>query len=188
MKILLRILIVAQLFFPPIAVAEGLNFWIEGQVYRMQKEKGYTEVLAWIDGKISGPFGYFILAEAASNGYRQIYGGPSLKPASWLEFGVGIGEENVGNRRRRAAYFSADGEQLSLSGYFENGASGSFHKAYLNYKVTESIGIGVMDQTSVGFGPRVTYSITKNAAVWGAVLRDHATHATNFIFAMSARF
>ena len=185
---LLRVLLSTLFLSSVTAPAEGLNFWIEGQTYRLQKERGYSEVLAWVNGKISGPAGYFVLAEAASNGYRQIYGGPSLKPTSWLELGVGIGQENVGNRNRRAAYFSADGERLSLSGYFENGASGSFHKVFLTYKATEFIKVGLMDQTSIGFGPKVTYNITKNTAVWGAVLRDHATHATNFIFAVNSQF
>ncbi len=184
----LRILLATLFFFPVIALADGPNLWIEGQAYRMQKEKGFMEVLAWIDGKISGPFGYFVLAEAVSDGYRQIYGGPSFKLTSWLEIGVGLGEENVGNRNRRVAYFSAAGEQVSLSGYFESGASGPFHKVFLNYKATDSIRLGLMDQSSAGFGPRVASNITKNSEVWGAVLRDHTTRATNLIFAVNSQF
>ncbi|MDP2826370.1 MAG: hypothetical protein Q8O52_27240 [Sulfuritalea sp.] len=171
----------------PLALANGPNLWVEASAHRPQEGKGVTEVLAWVDGNIAGPFGYFLFAYQASDGYREMYGGPTIRPLPWLELGVGIGRENEGNHHRRSAHFSADGEIGSISGYFENGASGPSHKLYLNYWLTKSLGLGLMDDDS-GRGPRVVLPLGEKANLWGALLRDKADGTTKAIAAVNYQF
>lgn len=180
------VLALALLSSPP-ALADGPNLWVEAVAQRSQHGKGVTETLAWVDGNIRGPVGYFVFAYAASDGYREIYGGPTIRPVPWLELGIGLGRETDGNHRRRSAHFSADGEIGSISGYFENGASGPAHKVYLNYWLTRTLGIGLMD-TDTGRGPRVVIPLGEKANIWGAVLRDRSTHETSSVFAVNYQF
>ena len=171
----------------PAALADGPNLWVETALQRPQNGKRISEVLAWVDGPISGPFGYFVFAYQSSDRYREIYGGPTIKPLPWLELGVGLGRENEGNGRRRSAHFSADGEIGSISGYFENGASGPSHKIYLNYWLKSSVGIGLMDQQS-GRGPRMVFRLSEKANIWGALLRDRSDGTSRAIVAVNYQF
>ena len=180
-------LLAMTLLASPFAVADGPNLWVEAGVQRPQTGKTVTDVLAWADGKIGGPFGYFVFAYQDSDGYREIYGGPTIRPLPWLELGIGVGRENEGNCRRRSAHFSADGEIGSISGYFENGASGPSHKLYLNYWLTKSLGLGLMDDSS-SRGPRVVLPLGEKANVWGALLRDKSDGTTKAVAAVNYQF
>lgn len=175
------------LLSPPLALADGPNLWVEASAHRPEKEKSFTETLAWIGGNISGPVGYFMFVYLASDGYREIYGGPTIKPLPWLELGVGVGRETDGNHHRRSAHFSVDGEIGSISGYFEDGASGPAHKVFLNYWLTNSIGIGLMDEDA-GRGPRLVFRLGEKANLWGAALRDRSTGETKSIVAVNYQF
>ena len=180
------LLALALLASPP-AVADWPNLWVEAGVQRPQEGKAVNEVLAWVDGPIAGPVGWFVFAYQDSDGYREIYGGPTIRPLPWLELGIGMGRENEGNHHRRSAHFSADGEIGSFSGYFENGASGPSHKLYLNYWVTKSLGLGLMEDSS-GHGPRVVVRLCEKANVWGALLRDRTEGTTKAVAAVNYQF
>lgn len=181
------LLVTPVLLASTFAVADVPNVWIEVGTRHLQKGKSVTEGLLWVDGPIRGPVGYFVFAYAGSDRYREIYGGPSIKALPWLELGMGLGRENEGNGRRRNAYFSADGEAGSISGYFENGASGPSHKVYLNYWVGRSFGLGMMDDTS-GRGPRVVLRLGKNANLWGAILRERSDGSGRAVAAVNYQF
>jgi hypothetical protein len=187
MKTSIKALVLALAILATPAHSDGPNLWVEASVQRPQAGRSITETLAWVDGPIAGPVGWFVFAYQDSDGYREIYGGPTLRPLPWLELGIGLGRENEGNGRRRSTHFSADGEIGSFSGYFENGASGPAHKLYLNYWLTKSIGLGLMEDTS-GRGPRVVLPLGEKANLWGALLRDHADGATRGIAGLNYQF
>ena len=180
-------LLALTLLASPLALADGPNLWVEAGVQRPQADQAVDEVLAWIDGPIAGPVGWFVFAYQDSDGYREIYVGPTIRPLPWLELGVGMGRENEGNRHRRSAHFSADGEIGSISGYFENGAAGPSHRLFLNYWLTKSLGLGLMDDDS-GRGPRVVFPLGEKATIWGAVLRDQSDGTTKTIAAVNYQF
>jgi len=180
------LLALALLASPP-ALADGPNLWVEAGVQHPQEGKAVNEVLAWVDGPIGGPVGWFLFAYEDSDGYREIYGGPTIRPLPWLELGIGMGRENEGNRHRRSAHFSADGEIGSFSGYFENGASGPSHKLYLNCWLTKSIGLGLIEDSS-GRGPRVVVPLGEKANLWGALLRDKSDGTTRAVAAVNYQF
>lgn len=180
-------LLALALIASPPALADGPNLWVEASVQHPEDGKDFAETMAWIDGKIAGPVGWFVFTYAASDGYREIYGGPTLRPVPWLELGIGMGRENEGNHRRRSAHFSMDGKIGSFSGYYEDGASGPSHKVYLNYWVTKSLGLGLMDDHS-GRGPRVVFPLGEKANLWVALLRDRSTGKANAIAAVNYQF
>ena len=167
--------------------AGAANFWFEPQVTH-SNGKNKLGVNGGINGNFSGPFGYYAFGQVSSNGYRQLYAGPTWKPASWLEVGIGVGKENMPDSTRRNAYFWVGHEGMSVFGTFENGGSGPWHKMVLNYRLNDAVGIGVMDQAFLGFGPRVEYNIKKGVQLWGAVLRDNDTNSTNAKLAVKFSF
>jgi hypothetical protein len=166
--------------------AMGTDFWLETQVTR-SGGKSESQVLGIVSGNISGPIGYFVLGQAISDGYRQVYAGPSLK-IGHVEIGVGIGRENMPDSTRRATYVLGDVRNVSFVFSYEDGGSGPWHTAKATYKVTDSIGIGVMDQSFFGFGPRVEYDIAKGIQVWSAVVRERHTGNVNGKLAINFSF
>ncbi|MDO8565782.1 MAG: hypothetical protein Q7S04_01170 [Candidatus Moranbacteria bacterium] len=179
------ILVLALLACP--AIAGETSFWIEPQVV-YNKEKSLSRIDAGLSGNIAESIGYFAFGQALSNGYSQLYGGPNWKPLSWLEVGVGVGAESVKPSLRRSAYFLATEGKVSALGIYENGGSGRFRKLVATYQITESLKLGVMSETYLGFGPRVEYAVTKSISLWGAVLRDHESQTTNAVFATTINF
>lgn len=189
--VVLLALAVTWLFFPNHVSAAETSFWVEGQVTRSgsgEDRKNVSQVNGGLSGSLNDTFGYYGFAQTLSNGYRQIYVGPNLKPFPWLELGVGVGKENAPASNRRNAYFLADNGKCSLFGAFENGGSGAFHKVVFNCRVSDSLGVGLMDQEFLGFGPRMEYSLNKNLLLWGGVLRDNKTKTTNATFALTYNF
>lgn len=180
-------LLTVTLLASPLALADGPNLWVEASAHRPQDGKGITEVLAWVDGSITGPIGYFLFAYQASDGYREMHGGPTIRPLPWLELGIGMGRENEGSHHCRSAHFSADGDIGSISGYFDNGASGPSHKLYLNCWLTKWVGLGLMDDRS-GRGPRMVFRFGENANIWGTSLRDKSDGAIKSIAAVNYQF
>ncbi|MDP3957461.1 MAG: hypothetical protein Q8Q10_03105 [bacterium] len=175
--------LVAVLTFKDAPAAET-NFWVEPQVI-YNKEKSITRLNGGLSGDITDTVGYYAFGLTQSDGYRQLYGGPTWKPLSWFEVGVGMGLESVKPALRRNAYFLATGEKVSLFGTFENGGSGPFRKVVLNYQVSEQVGVGIMEETFLGRGPRVEYTLKKDAALWGALLRDRDSDTTNIVFGVT---
>ena len=78
-------------------------------------------------------------------------------------------------------------ERAVIVGYYEDGASGPSHKVYLNYWVTKSLGLGLMDSNS-GRGPRLVFPLGEKANLWVALLRDRATGSSNAIAAVNCQF
>ncbi len=89
---------------------------------------------------------------------------------------------------RRNAFFSIDKDKLSVFGTFENGGSGPWHKVTAIYKINETVGVGMMDETLLGVGPRVEYSLKKNVTLWGALLHDRDTGKTASTLAVNFSF
>ena len=92
------------------------------------------------------------------------------------------------NSIRRNAYFLINYEKLYIFGTFENGGSGYWHRIDLIYRLTDKFGVGVMDETGFGLGPRLEYTIKKDVMLWGALLHNQntgkivSTLAFNFTF------
>lgn len=154
----------------PLAAAEtdeGLGFWVE-----LQTASDTTGVLASYERGLTGPFGLYVQVYADTTKYRNAHFGPTVKLADWLTVGVGIGRENQPYGVRKNAFFEVNSEKVYAYGTFENGSSGPWHKVILIYKVSEKVGLGVMEETFLGRGPRLEYSITDSLQVVAAFLRD----------------
>lgn len=194
-KVCSLILVLCSLFVvAPVLAAEeesGLGFWFEGQVI----SNGISRTIGQYERNVVGPVGFYLLAEQDSDGYRQAYAGPTWKPFDWLELGIGIGMEHVpdaggeSNSTRTNAFFSVNWEKISLYGSFENGASsGPWRVLTAIYHISDTVGIGMMEESSLGFGPRVEYAIMKNVTIWGGILYDRNESKTNSVLAVNFSF
>lgn len=172
----------------PLAAAEtdeGHGFWFEAQT-----ASGTTGLLASYERAVAGPFGIYVHAYASTDKYRNAYVGPTVKLADWLTVGVGIGRENQPYGVRKNAFFEANVDKVYAYGTFEKGASGPWHKVILMYKVSEKIGLGVMEETFIGRGPRLEYNISDSLQVVAAFLRDEKSEEkkSNAVFAVNYAF
>jgi len=168
---------------------KDLGFWFETQAVGNTKP---WKAIGWYEPPIKGQFGFFMLAEYESDGYRSTYIGPTWKPFSWFRVGAGLGAEQSPEDKlksvRGALFFEIDRKKFNIFAMFENGGTGPWHKVTATYKATEKIGFGGMSETELGIGPRIEYKLRKNVQLWGAILHDNSTKTTTPIFAVNFSF
>jgi len=162
----------------------GLGFWVETRVAR-----GGSEAVVYFDRYVTDTVGFYAQVVKDSAGYASVYAGPKFKIAEGVEMGIGIGRErNRGEASTmvRNAWVFIDQEAWSLYATVEKGNAGKWHKAIALYKLTDSVNVGLMNESFLGTGPRVEYKVAKDFQVWGAVLRSHGKAtpmvAANFTF------
>jgi hypothetical protein len=167
--------------------AAAADISVETQASHYQARKSESQVIAVVSGNVSGPIGYFVLGQAISSGYKQFYGGPSLKLGP-IEVGAGIGREDHPGTLRHSEYIVGGLGKVSFAYAFEGGGSGPWHTGRIMYQVTPNFRLGAMDQSYFGAGPRIEYTLTRNVQVWAAIVREHHTHQTNGKAAVVFRF
>ena len=181
----LTLMCITLVSMPTVAVeSDKSGFWIEGRVVN----NGSASVIGWYERQFTDAFGFYLLGETENDGSRQMYGGPTWKPLSWLQLGIGAGRENRPNSIRRNAFVSINTEKIEGFASFETGGSGAWHRVHAVYRLTSEISAGVMDDKILGFGPRVEYNIKKNVKAWGALLHDRNTGKTESTVAINFTF
>lgn len=147
------------------AESDKLGFWFEGRVI----SNGSSSIIGLYEGQLTDAFGFYLLADGENNRYWQTYGGPTWKPLSWIQLGIGAGRESTPNSTRRNAFVSIKAEKVYGFATFEEGGSGPWHRVHAIYHLTNKISAGGMDESLLGFGPRVEYKIKNNITSWGTV-------------------
>lgn len=178
------------LFTTPVTASESNEFglWFEARV----ASNGSSTIIGWYERRISDLLGFYVLGEEERDGYRQMYAGPTFKPLSWLQVGVGVGAEHYQgdtgalNTVRYNAFAAVDIGKFYAFSTVENGGSGSWHRVHAIYRATDKISFGAMEEFGLGFGPRLELNITKGVQLWGAVLHDSG--ANNAVFAVNFSF
>lgn len=166
---------------------EGFGFWVEAQTFGDGETP--SRFTGWYEHELVGPVGFYALIERETDGYHEWYAGPTVKPFPWLQIGLGFGRETVPGEidgERRNAFFEIDWEQFNVSGTFENGESGRWHRVMATYALNDYIGIGVIEETDSDVGPRVELNLGR-FQIWGAVFRTLEGETTS-TFAVNASF
>lgn len=195
--ILAVLAILSGLFVSPARAAEAEDvpkpWWIEAQA--VSGKNNASKIIGWYERDFTDSIGMYVLVEKESiDNYRQMYGGLTLKPFSWLQVGAGLGREtdSVGlNSSRRNMFFDLNWKDVNVFGTFENGGSGKWRKVTATYAINEKFGIGVMEETFLGDGARFEYNFKlekQDIQLWGAILRDKNTGTSTIIFAVNIAF
>lgn len=161
-------------------------WWLEAR----WASKSPSRVTGWFERELTDSIGLYILAEKESGGYQQFYAGPTWKHGDVLKVGAGLGRETVRDEftaDRMNAFFDLNIEKLSVSGTFENGRSGRWHRITAVYTPAKQLGFGLMKESDLGFGPRLQYNIPETKVqAWGALLHDHT--GTKLALGMNVSF
>lgn len=176
--------------FPSLAAEmdTGIGVWLEARAASGNKP---SEIVGYYDHSFTDSLGVYVVAATGSDRYREVYAGPMWKPLSWLQVGIGFGREimpGMHNSARHNMFVSIDRKKFSVYATRENGGSDPWHKVIALYKMTDATSAGVMNETLLGTGPRVEYSIRKDVVVWGALLRDRDTRETTSLLAVNFSF
>ncbi len=114
-------------------------------------------------------FGWGIGSQAWSEGLV----GLDYAPTKWLEVNAGLGLEEAKNNHRASASVWVGGNKADAIILWENGGSGSWHKAVVGYQATKRLKVGAMTVAGVGTGPRMDVSISPKLVVWAAALHKN---------------
>jgi hypothetical protein len=180
---MLKLLLFVILSVIGIDMAVATDFWTEAQTTKAGGIR-VNQVNAGLSGG-SNTIGYYAFGQSTTAGYTQMYAGPKVNPADWMEVGAAVGVEKLVSSKwmqRSAGYLWTGKENFSLIGIYENGGSGPWHKVILAYKITPELSIGIQNQSYFGTGPRVEYSFGKSASAWGAVLKNESGPTTLIAF------
>ncbi|MFH1178367.1 MAG: hypothetical protein V1711_01405 [bacterium] len=192
-------MLVALVFFPLLALAAEtekkeeapVGISIETQVVGNTRP---SKTDAWYESPVKGSLGLFGSAGRWLDGYQFVCGGPTWKPISWLKVGLGFGAEQAALGEGRNIFFRGAGflevsvGKFNAFALFEQGGTGPWHKATVDYQIIDKISLGVMSETNVGIGPRIGYNLGKGYKVWGAVARDRDDRSYTPIFAINYSF
>jgi hypothetical protein len=128
-----------------------------------------TRLVAYGEKNFASGLGLYVVLDKESDGYAEGYGGVKYEFAEGLVAGVAVGRENRPNSLRRNAFVSYDRGPFSAYASFENGGSGPWHKVTAVYKMNDRIAIGLMNESELGTGPRIEFSLAKDTPIWIAL-------------------
>ena len=120
-----------------------------------------------LGGPIHGKLGWSFWGLATQT-WSESFVGLTYSPSDTLNVGFAYGVEDAKRHGRYGASLWTKRENVSLLALYEDGGSGPWHKAVLNYS-TGKWDIGLMNQAFVGTGPRVARNFGK-LSVWSALL------------------
>ena len=138
--------------------------WLQTKLVR----HGPTEQTVYCERKLSEAFGFYGAFVGDSTHYGEFYAGPTWTPVKGLQFGAGVGKENMPNSIRRNVWVEATPGDFDLYATFEKGGSGVWHKATAMYKFSSAVSIGAMQETGFSVGPRVEWNVIETFQLWVA--------------------
>jgi len=143
--------------------------WVE-QRTDVKAEQVTPRLDGWVSGKLNGSIGTFAWFQI-SRDYGQAYGGVSITPKPWLQFGLSAGIEQTKNPLRLGSFVWMGNKRMSLLFIGEGLGSGWWYKSEFNWTITKNLGVGLMTERFKGTGPRIQYSIASTPlTVWTAYL------------------
>lgn len=126
------------------------------------------EIHAYLKGPIRGKIGW--TTWTLNNGsWSEALVGLYLTPTSWMEVSASAGIERDDEPARFGSSIWLGKGKVSFLGLVEKGGSGSWHKETLTYQATKRIGLGLLDQKFLGYGPYMEVAV-KKTALWGAIV------------------
>lgn len=143
-----------------------VNGFVEGQT-RFNDGSATNQINLSLGGNLSAKnhLGWFVWA-LVSEGWAESYVGLAYSPADWIAFQAGYGIETADDSGRFGGNVWIGKGANSVFFAYEDGGSGPWHKLVLNHSFGK-FGIGVLDQSFLGTGPRVEIK-TGKVKVWAA--------------------
>ncbi len=178
-KVLFFVAAFAATLFGSAISAEEETLYLEMERLHNQDSEGVSRGTLHLEGLLTDTLGYYARYYQESSGFKETYVGPRFIIFSsdllWLEAGVAIGREDDGEGLsgvRRNAYYFAENDKFYLSGDYEDGVTGQWHQNIFIYRATEKIGIGAMEESWYGFGPRLEFTVNDHITISGARLYE----------------
>lgn len=167
MKTLL-ILLVALIFSTIPAVSQTTGS-VELQSKWPAGEKYVPDMEIYLHGTVTGPLNWWGWSLTSAD-WSEGYAGLAFAPFSYLEVGAAYGIETSDPSGRFGSFAWVGDDQWYLLGFYEQGGSGYWHRAILNFYFTPNVGFGAMDERGLGSGPRLEVKVNKFVC-WGSMLQ-----------------
>ena len=131
--------------------------FVFSETYRtFKKNSTYQTSVVWAQQSLAKKVGLFGWGQVGTT-YRQTYGGVYVKPANWLQVGIGGGAEQATNKTRMGSFLYASKKRYSTFAIYENGGSGYWYLTITDISFSKNWSIGTHSQAYIGHGVRAEY-------------------------------
>lgn len=148
--------------------------FIETQIKMSEGQSSQVVPTVGLSGKIAGKFGWSLFT-LQSQGWSEVYAGPTFAPASWCQIGAAIGIETGSTSPRYGSSLWLGKGRFSTLAIYEKGELAAWYKTVTLVKVADHVKVGVQSQTGLGVGPRVDVSY-KQLTVYLTSLHEGSEH------------
>ncbi|QQS23285.1 hypothetical protein IPM19_01830 [bacterium] len=98
-----------------------------------------------------------------SEGYSQVYCGPTYSFSKGVQVGVAVGAETVKNSLRKAGFIWTGKGRFANLLVVESGGSGHWYRNQASYQASKAVSLSITSQRFSGTGPRVDVTLPKTS-------------------------
>lgn len=179
MKNLIIALIVALLFVVATAGQETPKNSFAGSYVESEVDNtGVAQVKAFITYGGKKKLGAYCWAQT-SEGYSQVYCGPTYSINKSVQVGVAVGAETASPAIRVAGFIYVGKGKFSNLLVVEKGGSGTWGRNQASYQAHKNLSLSITTQRFSGTGPRIDVAIPKTNLSIGAE-HHFATQTSRF--------
>ncbi len=171
------------LFLVALVIVTILPVWAAETTVGVQDnlETGGLTLDVFTTKSISTETGLFFYA-LGCEGYAEAYAGATWSPRPFIQLALGYGVEQANPSNRVGGWLWLGEGKLSFIHLFEDGGSGPWHKTELDYQLTPSVKIGLVDKTTWGNGAVVGFRANKMSEVKLYACQHATVLSTSFCF------
>lgn len=148
--------------------AHAASCWLETQA-TMQSGSLTPQLDGGFSVPVSGTtFGLSVFG-LRTTGWGQVYAGPTWSPSGHCQLGISAGIEQARGTWRTAGSLGVNEGPVNSFSVLEKGASGTWYKTTTTFAVSSRVHLGLLGQTSVGWGPYGEVVALPHTMFWGAM-------------------
>lgn len=102
-------------------------------------------------------------------GWSQVYAGPTWSPSGCCQLGISAGVEKAPGAWRTAGTCAVTTTLVNSFSVLEKGASGMWFRTAATTPVSRRVRLGILGQTSVGWGPYGEVVALPHTILWAAI-------------------
>lgn len=144
------------------------SWWLESQA-TVQSGSLTPQIDGGFSVPVSGTTIGLSVFGLRTTGWGEVYAGPTWSPSGHCQLGISAGIEQARGTWRTAGSLGVNEGPVNSFSILEKGASGTWFKTATTMSVSNHVRLGLLGQTSVGWGPYGEVVPRSHAMFWAAI-------------------